>query len=86
MHQFHNKYPHYFTYTREEFLPGNIIENIPIEEEEDIHPTRKAMTIYGLIQTNSVLAEPYLVAIIESYFSKSTGRTDTNILADKFND
>ena len=67
-------------YTCEEFLQDIIIENLPIDREEVIHPTGRAMIIYGLNQDNSVIAEPFMVTTIELYFSKSTGRTETNIL------
>ena len=73
---------HSSTSTSEKFLQDIIIENIPIEEEEAIHPTRRSMRIYRSIQTNSVLSEPFLVATNELYFSKLTGRTEANFLAD----
>ena len=41
------------------------------------------MRISGSIQADSVLAEPLLVTTNESYFSKSTRRTDANVLAEK---
>ena len=41
------------------------------------------MRIYGSIQSNSVLAEPFLVTTNKSYVSKSTGRTEAGVLADK---
>ena len=41
------------------------------------------MRIYGSIQGNSVLIDPLLVATNESYFIKSTGRTEANVLDDK---
>ena len=41
------------------------------------------MRIYGSIQGNSVLIDPLLVATNESYFIKSTGRTEANFLDDK---
>ena len=42
------------------------------------------MRVYGSIEVKRVLADPFLVTINELYFSKSTGRTKTNLLADKF--
>ena len=71
-------------YTREECLQDVIIENLPIGEEEVIHPTGRAMSIYGLNQDNSVIVEPLMFATIELYFSKSTGRTEINILTYRF--
>ena len=79
----HDEYSHYSTSAREEFLQDIVIENLPIEEEEVSHPTGRSTRISGSIQSNSVLTEPSLVATNESYFSKSTGRTEANILADK---
>ena len=48
-------------YTCEEFLQDIIIENIPIDGEEVIHPTVGAMIIYVFNQDNSVLADPFMV-------------------------
>ena len=80
----HDEYYHSSTSTHEEFIQDIIIEDISIEGKEFIHPTGRAMSIYGLNQDNSVIVEPLMFATIELYFSKSTGRTETNILADKF--
>ena len=41
------------------------------------------MKISGSIQGNIVLIDPLLVATNESYFIKSTGRTEANVLDDK---
>ena len=41
------------------------------------------MIISGLIQANRILADPLLVATNESYFRKSTWRTEADVLADK---
>ena len=65
--------------TCEEFLKDIIVENIPIEEEEPIYPTKISMRISVSIQTDIMLAEPSLVATNESYFFKLTGRTEANI-------
>ena len=60
-----------------------MIENLPIEEEEDKHPTGIAMRIYRSIQGYSMLADPFLVATNKSYFSKLAERTEADILAEK---
>ena len=78
--QFHDEYSHSSKSTCEEFLQNIIIENLPIEEEESSHPTGTSMRISGPIQANSVLADPSLVATNESYFRKSTGRTEAKFL------
>ena len=80
----HEKHSHSSTYTCEEFLQDISIENIPIEEEEFIHPTGRAMWISGLIHSNIVIYEPFMVATIEFYFSKLAGMTESRILDDKF--
>ena len=54
-----------------------MIENISIEEEEVIHPTRRSMKIF-------VLVDHLLVVTIELHFSMSTERSQANILDDKF--
>ena len=71
--QFHDGYSHSSTSTCEDFLQDIIIENIPIEEEESSHPTRRSMSISRSIQADIVLADPFLVATNESYFIKSAG-------------
>ena len=68
---------------REEFIKNIVIENIPIEEEEASHPTGRVIWISGLIQSDSVLDYPLLVATNKSYVRKLTGRTEANFLADK---
>ena len=83
VHQVRDKDSHYSTSTLDEFLQDITIENTPIDEEEDIHPTRKSMIISGNIQYDRVLPELLLVATNESYFSKLTGRTEADVLADK---
>ena len=60
-----------------------MIENIPTEEEEYSQPTIRAMIISGSIQAKIVISEPSLVATNNSYFSKSTGRTEAGFLSDK---
>ena len=42
------------------------------------------MSISRLIWSNSVLAEPSLVATNELYLSKSTKKNESNVLVDKF--
>ena len=79
----YGKYSHFSTSTCEQFLQDITIKNIHIEEEEAIQLTGISMIIYGSIQTNSVIAKPLLVATNELYFSKSTGRTEADVLADK---
>ena len=83
VHRVHYEDSHSSTSNREEFIQDIIIENLPIEEEEDSHRTGRSMNISGSIQADSVLSEPLLIATNKSYFSKSTGRTKANVLADK---
>ena len=71
-------------YTLEEFLQDIKIGNIPIEEEEFIHPTERSMRISGSVQANSMFAKPLMVTTIKSYFTKSTRRTESNFFSDKF--
>ena len=41
------------------------------------------MIISGSIQANSMLAEPFMVKISESYFSNSTGRNEADAFSEK---
>ena len=84
VHRVYDKYSHYFMSTREEFLQDIIIESIPIENEEYIHITGLDMETFESIQADNVITEPSLVATNEPYFIKSTGRTEADVLADKF--
>ena len=83
VHRVYDEYSHSSTSTCEEFLQDIIIENLTIEEEESIHPTGRAMRISGSIQAEIVIAEPSLVLTNGSYLSKSTGRNESEFLADK---
>ena len=40
------------------------------------------MSISGTVQSNSLLAEPYLFATNKLYFSKPAGRTEADVLVD----
>ena len=84
MHRVQHKYFDSSTSTREEFLLDIIIENLPLEEEESIHPTGRDISISGFIQSDRVLEDLFLVITNKSYFRKSTGSTKAGVLADKF--